>query len=100
MDRVIFVCGSAGKVEEVKRLLGTDNIDHVNIDLDELQCDPHSPEVIAIEKCKEASKIVSGPVFVEDVTLFYGTQWVAWAVHQVVFKVFGIRRTDQFTPSI
>lgn len=68
---ITFVTGNAKKLEEVIKILGT-NFPHQlisnKIDLPELQGEI---DEICIKKCKEAARIVNGPVIVEDTCLCF-----------------------------
>ena len=72
---ITFVTGNKKKAEEVARILAPKDgstakfvIVNKKLDLPELQ---GTPEEIALEKCKEASKEVSGPVITEDTCLCF-----------------------------
>lgn len=68
---ITFVTGNAKKVEELVSILGVEfsrRIVPKKIDLPELQGEIMD---IAIKKCVEASKVVNGPVFVEDTCLCF-----------------------------
>ncbi|KAF9934281.1 hypothetical protein FBU30_002699 [Linnemannia zychae] len=66
-QKLVFVTGNKNKLAEAKGILGDHfQLESVNIDLPELQ---GTSEEIAIEKCRQAAKIVNGPVFVEDTGL-------------------------------
>ena len=66
-----FVTGNAKKLEEVIAILGSNfpyEVVSQKIDLPEYQ---GTPEEICIEKCREAAKIVKGPVITEDTCLCF-----------------------------
>lgn len=66
---ITFVTGNVKKLEEFVAILGTSfprQIISQKIDLPELQGEI---EDIAIKKCKEAARIVKGPVIIEDACL-------------------------------
>ena len=72
---ITFVTGNKKKAEEVARILAPKDgttakfvIVNKKLDLPELQ---GTPEEIALEKCKEACKEVSGPVITEDTCLCF-----------------------------
>ncbi|KAG0296895.1 hypothetical protein BGZ96_008250 [Linnemannia gamsii] len=66
-QKLVFVTGNKNKLAETRRILGDHfQLESVNIDLPELQ---GTNQEIALEKCRQASKIVNGPVFVEDTGL-------------------------------
>lgn len=67
---ITFVTGNKKKLEEVKRILNNIPYELIDqkIDLPELQGDP---EEIAIEKCKIATNVVKGSVFIEDTSLCF-----------------------------
>jgi inosine triphosphate pyrophosphatase len=73
---ITFVTGNAKKLEEVKRILGTDTEDsnmpfhltNMKVDLPELQGDPIT---IAKEKCKVAASELQGAVITEDTSLCF-----------------------------
>ena len=63
---ITFVTGNAKKLEEVIAILGSKfsyDVISQKIDLPEYQ---GTPQEIAVEKCREAAKILNGPVMVED----------------------------------
>lgn len=65
--KITFVSGNKGKVEELIGLLPNDiEVDHVDIDLPELQGE-HTD--IVQHKCRAAAEAVGGPVVIEDVSL-------------------------------
>ena len=69
---VTFVTGNAKKLEEVKTILGADDLPitltSAKLDLPELQGEPIE---IASEKCKLAATQVGGAVMVEDTSLCF-----------------------------
>ena len=69
---ITFVTGNKKKLEEVKRILGGDNVPfsirNEKIDLPELQGDPLD---IAREKCAEAARRIDGAVITEDTSLCF-----------------------------
>lgn len=68
---ITFVTGNAKKLEEVVKILGTNfpyEFISKKIDLPELQGEMND---ICVRKCKEASRIVKGPVVVEDTCLCF-----------------------------
>eukprot|EP01029_Cantina_marsupialis_P019620 TRINITY_DN4562_c0_g1_i2.p1 TRINITY_DN4562_c0_g1~~TRINITY_DN4562_c0_g1_i2.p1 ORF type:complete len:136 (-),score=44.82 TRINITY_DN4562_c0_g1_i2:341-748(-) len=71
MKPITFVTGNEKKLEEVKRILGTDFpfvVERAKVDLPELQGEPNE---ISAEKCRLAAKQVGGPVMVEDTSLCF-----------------------------
>ena len=68
---ITFVTGNVKKLEEVRAILGSGFSRAVisqKIDLPELQGEI---DEISIKKCKEAARIVKGPVVVEDTSLCF-----------------------------
>lgn len=68
---ITFVTGNAKKLEEFKAILGPSfprDIISQKVDLPELQGEISE---ICIKKCKEAARIVQGPVIVEDTCLCF-----------------------------
>ena len=68
---ITFVTGNAKKLEEVIAILGSKfphDVISQKIDLPEYQ---GTPQEIAVEKCREAAKILNGPVMVEDTCLCF-----------------------------
>lgn len=68
---ITFVTGNAKKLEEVIAILGKTfprEMISQKIDLPELQGEINE---ICIKKCKEAARIVQGPVIVEDTCLSF-----------------------------
>lgn len=68
---ITFITGNPGKLQELKQILGSDfprELVIKSIDLPELQGEP---DEICIAKCREASKHVKGPVFIEDTCLCF-----------------------------
>ena len=66
-----FVTGNSKKLEEFIAIVGKDfpfEVISKKIDLPEYQ---GSPQEICIEKCREAAKILEGPVIVEDTCLCF-----------------------------
>ncbi|KAK9510704.1 hypothetical protein O3M35_005439 [Rhynocoris fuscipes] len=71
MSKVVFVTGNAKKLEEVVAILGPYvpfKLVNQKVDLPELQGEI---EDICKKKCREAAKIVKGPVIVEDTSLCF-----------------------------
>lgn len=70
-EPIIFVTGNEKKLKEFVDILGTSfprQIVSKIVDLPELQGDI---EYIAVKKCKEAARIVQGPVIIEDSSLCF-----------------------------
>lgn len=73
--RLTFVTGNKNKLEEVKKILGSQGLGkyeelvNKSIDLPELQAETNME--ITIRKCEEAFKLVQGPVIVEDTGLHF-----------------------------
>jgi inosine triphosphate pyrophosphatase len=71
-QEITFVTGNAKKLEEVRAILGADDlpvrITSQKVDLPELQGEP---EEISAEKCRLAAEQVGGPVMVEDTSLCF-----------------------------
>ncbi len=67
MTEVILVTGNENKLREFKSILSNVNIKNKNIDLVEIQ--DISVEVVAKHKAREAYKILQKPVIVEDTAL-------------------------------
>lgn len=68
---ITFVTGNPKKLEEFKSILGTSfprELISKKVDLPELQGEIQE---ICIKKCKEAARIVQGPVIVEDTCLCF-----------------------------
>lgn len=68
---ITFITGNAKKLEEVIAILGREfprELVSQKIDLPELQGDMNE---VSIKKCKEAAKLVQGPVIVEDTCLCF-----------------------------
>lgn len=68
---ITFVTGNAKKLEEVRQILGSSfrrELISRKLDLPELQGEV---DEISIKKCKEAQRIVKGPVLVEDTCLCF-----------------------------
>jgi len=66
-----FVTGNKKKLEEVIAILGDSlpfEVVSQKLDLPELQGEP---EDVSIEKCREAARLVRGPVMVEDTSLCF-----------------------------
>ncbi|CAD5111662.1 unnamed protein product [Dimorphilus gyrociliatus] len=66
---ITLVTGNANKLKEIIKILGSDfprQIISKDIDLLEIQ---GSPDEVATAKCKEAAKVINGPVLVEDTAL-------------------------------
>ncbi|HLC52067.1 MAG TPA: RdgB/HAM1 family non-canonical purine NTP pyrophosphatase [Candidatus Nanoarchaeia archaeon] len=61
--KLIFVTGNLHKLDEIKKYLENVEVVGQKIDLPELQGDP---EVIAKTKAKEASRIINGPIVIDD----------------------------------
>ncbi|KAI0232389.1 Inosine triphosphate pyrophosphatase [Lamellibrachia satsuma] len=68
---IVFVTGNAKKLEEVVQILGKTfpyQLTSKKIDLPEYQGEPDD---ICISKCKEAAKLIKGPVIIEDTCLCF-----------------------------
>ncbi|PSN40484.1 Inosine triphosphate pyrophosphatase [Blattella germanica] len=68
---IVFVTGNANKLAEVVAILGKSfpfKLENRKIDLPEYQGEVNE---ICINKCKEAAKIVKGPVIIEDTSLCF-----------------------------
>ena len=68
---ITFVTGNAKKLEEFLAILGPDfasRVTNAKIDLPEYQ---GTPEEICRLKCKEAFKVIQGPVIIEDNSLCF-----------------------------
>ncbi|XP_022202548.1 inosine triphosphate pyrophosphatase [Nilaparvata lugens] len=68
---VVFVTGNVKKLEEVTAILGNQlpfNLANRSIDLPEFQGEI---DEICILKCKEAARIIKGPVIIEDTCLCF-----------------------------
>lgn len=68
---IVFVTGNVKKLEEVVQILGKTfphKVISKEIDLPEYQGEP---DEICVAKCKEAAKVVSGPVLIEDTCLCF-----------------------------
>lgn len=68
---ITFITGNAKKLEEVIAILGKEfprELVSRKIDLPELQGEMNE---VSINKCKEAAKLVKGPVIVEDTCLCF-----------------------------
>nr|UXG06293.1 polyprotein [Ugandan cassava brown streak virus] len=84
---VTFVTGNAGKLAEVRSILGrATNVVAKNFDLTEIQ---GSPDDIVKRKAKLAAKITSGPVLVEDTCLCFNAfnglpgPYIKWFMKEV-----------------
>ena len=85
-EKITFVTGCAQKLEEVIAILGSDfqyQLVSQKIHLPEYQ---GTPQDICIEKCREAAKILQGPVLVQDTCLSFNAMgglpgpYVKWFV--------------------
>ncbi|KAJ9584915.1 hypothetical protein L9F63_020721, partial [Diploptera punctata] len=68
---IVFVTGNANKLAEVTAILGSSfphKLENRKIDLPEYQGEIKE---ICISKCKEAARIVKGPVVIEDTSLCF-----------------------------
>lgn len=68
---ITFVTGNSKKLQELRAILGNQvpqEIVNQNVDLPELQGEMRE---ISIKKCREAAKVVQGPVLVEDTSLCF-----------------------------
>jgi inosine triphosphate pyrophosphatase len=66
---ITFVTGNKNKLIETRQIIGDDvKMECQKIDLPEIQ---GSTQEIAIYKCKEAAKVVDGPVITEDTCLCF-----------------------------
>jgi len=71
MERLVFVTGNAGKLNEVREILAQGkaiDIESRDLDLPEIQ---GTTQEIAIEKCRRAAEIIGGPVITEDTALCF-----------------------------
>ncbi|KAI9467325.1 Ham1-like protein [Lactarius psammicola] len=69
--RLVFVTGSAGKLDEVREILAQGeaiDIESCNLDLPEIQ---GTTQEIAIDKCRRAAELIGGPVITEDTALCF-----------------------------
>jgi non-canonical purine NTP pyrophosphatase (RdgB/HAM1 family) len=69
MNKITFITGNQGKADNLARFLGFP-IDHVKIDLDEIQ----SPELkkVVQHKVHQAYEQIKRPVIIDDVSLEFG----------------------------
>ncbi|KAI0758209.1 Maf/Ham1 [Fomes fomentarius] len=68
--QITFVTGNAGKLREVREILGAENIE-VNsqeLDIPEVQ---GSTQEVAIAKCRRAAELLGGPCITEDTALCF-----------------------------
>ncbi len=83
-----FVTGNAKKLEEFVSIVGNNpfNVVSKKIDLPEYQ---GTPQEIAVEKCREAAKILQAPVVVEDTCLCFNAMgglpgpYIKWFLEQL-----------------
>jgi inosine triphosphate pyrophosphatase len=68
MSKLIFVTGNVNKVIEARQILFNYDIEHMNIDIPEIQ---GNAEDIVKEKARFACESFGKPVFVEDVSLHF-----------------------------
>ena len=69
---IYFITGNANKLKEFSAIIGEVKgceFESKNVDLPEYQ--GHSPEEIAMEKCKTAIELVKCPVLIEDTSLCF-----------------------------
>lgn len=66
MRKILYITSNHGKFEEAKHILEEWDLIRVDIDLPELQDEPHT---IVREKAREALRQVGQPLIVEDVSL-------------------------------
>ncbi len=66
--KITFITGNKSKVEQLRRFLKV-SVDHVKLDLEEIQS--LNLEEIVEKKAKQAYEIIKSPVLVEDVSLVY-----------------------------
>lgn len=86
-NKITFITGNPGKLQELKQILGGDFSRELviqDIDLPELQGEP---DEVCIQKCKEAKKHIKGPVMIEDTCLGFnalqglpGKKFLAYAI--------------------
>ncbi|OJT15504.1 Inosine triphosphate pyrophosphatase [Trametes pubescens] len=68
--RITFVTGNAGKLREVRQILGAANIDVVSQELDIPEIQGTTGE-IATAKCRRAAELLGGPCITEDTALCF-----------------------------
>ncbi|CDO77207.1 hypothetical protein BN946_scf184747.g20 [Trametes cinnabarina] len=68
--KITFITGNAGKLREVRQILGAANIevDSQELDIPEVQ---GSTREVAIAKCKRAAELLGGPCITEDTALCF-----------------------------
>lgn len=64
--KLAYITGNQGKFDEASHILKNLELEHVAIDLDEIQGDPRS---ILIDKAKRAMEKAQRPLIVEDVSM-------------------------------
>ncbi|KAH9173353.1 Ham1-like protein [Lactarius sanguifluus] len=70
-ERLVFVTGNAGKLNEVREILAQGeaiDIESRDLDLPEIQ---GTTQEIALEKCRRAAEVIGGPVITEDTALCF-----------------------------
>ncbi|KAH9030106.1 Ham1-like protein [Lactarius pseudohatsudake] len=70
-ERLVFVTGNAGKLQEVREILAQGeaiDIESRDLDLPEIQ---GTTQEIALEKCRRAAEVIGGPVITEDTALCF-----------------------------
>ncbi|TBU37132.1 Maf/Ham1 [Dichomitus squalens] len=68
--KITFVTGNAGKLREVRQILGAANIevDSQELDIPEIQ---GSTREVAIAKCRRAAELLGRPCITEDTALCF-----------------------------
>ncbi|KAI0650904.1 Maf/Ham1 [Trametes meyenii] len=68
--KITFVTGNAGKLREVRQILGAANIEveSQELDIPEVQ---GSTQEVAIAKCRRAAELLGGPCITEDTALCF-----------------------------
>ncbi|KAI0638644.1 Maf/Ham1 [Trametes polyzona] len=68
--KITFVTGNAGKLREVRQILGASNIEveSKELDIPEVQ---GSTQEVAIAKCRRAAELLGGPCITEDTALCF-----------------------------
>ncbi|KAI0658645.1 Maf/Ham1 [Cubamyces menziesii] len=68
--KITFVTGNAGKLREVRQILGAANIevDSQELDIPEVQ---GTTQEVAIAKCRRAAELLGGPCITEDTALCF-----------------------------